>query len=711
MKNLTILSSSIYSFAALLFISCQPIVPTGDSNWPHYQGDPGSSQYSQLNQITADNVTNLQVAWIYKSGDVDTSDRSQIQCNPIIVDGTLYGTSPVLKLFALDAATGEEKWIFNPFEEQYEIFGMGVNRGLAYWTDGTDRRILFSAGSFLHAVNADDGTQIRSFGDDGRVDLHDGLGKDARDFFVTANTPGVIFKDMLIVGSRVSEAMGAAPGYIRAFDVHSGEIRWIFHTIPKEGEPGHQTWPPGTTGQIGGANAWSGMSVDHDREIVFVPTGSAAYDFYGGDRLGQNLYANCLLALNANTGELIWHYQVVRHDLWDRDLPAPPNLVTVRSNGKAVDAVAQITKSSHVFLFDRETGEPLFPIEEFGAPPSNLDGEEAWTSQPIPSKPPAFARETFEESEITTRTDSAHAHVKAIWQNLRRGMFEPPSEEGTIIIPGFDGGGEWGGAAVDPDGIMYVNASEMPWIIQMIKYEDEEDGLMATRGKNLYSTWCLLCHGRDLKGASIHTVPSLVDLGSRRTQAEVGKLIRSGQGMMPSFAHLTDDDVDAITAFLYDSKEPVSNRTEDNEGAMEWKYPYYMNGYVRFTDHEGYPAIDPPWGTLNAVDLNRGEIKWKVTLGNHPELEAEEITGSESYGGPIVTGSGLIFIAGTLDEKIRAFEKQSGRQLWEADLPAAGYATPSTYSVHGKQYVVIACGGGKIGTKSGDAYVAFALPD
>ncbi len=697
-------------FMHLFLTGCQSAL-SGDRDWPHYLGDPGSNQFSQLDQITKDNVQQLEIAWIYHSGDVDTADRSQIQCNPLIIDGILYGTSPILKLFALDAATGDEIWVFDPFEEDYDLFGMGVNRGLAFWQSDDDRRIFFSAGSYLHAVNANNGKLITSFGDGGRVDLHKGLGEAAQDYFVTANTPGIVFKDLLIVGTRVSEAMAAAPGHIRAFDVQSGEIRWIFHTIPEEGDFGYDSWPKETIGEMGGANAWSGLSVDHDREVVYVPTGSAAYDFYGGDRHGENLFANCLIALNANTGERLWHHQMVRHDLWDRDLPAPPNLVTVRKDGKAVDAVAQITKSAHVFLFDRETGQPLFPIEEIQVPASHLLGEATWPTQPIPSKPPPFARQTFEESDITTRTDSAHAHVRSIWQNLRRGIFEPPSEEGTIIIPGFDGGGEWGGAAVDPDGIMYVNASEMPWIIQMIKYEKADDGLLATQGRNLYSTWCLLCHGKDLKGASIHTVPSLQDLSDRRSKKEVSELVKSGKGMMPSFAHLNDQDIDAIIAFLYNSNEPAPERSADVDNSMEWKYPYYMNGYVRFKDHEGYPAITPPWGTLNAIDLNKGDIKWKVTLGNHPGMDESNPTGAEGYGGPVVTGSGLIFIAATLDEKIRAFDKENGDMLWEASLPAAGYATPATYAVDGRQYIVIACGGGKIGTKSGDAYVAFALPN
>ena len=708
-----------YYYTVLLLFVCVFLSPAckPDKNetqdWAWYQGGPDANQYSDLNQINSANVKNLKIAWTYNSGDADPNNRSQIQCNPLVINGILYGTTPGLKLFALDAKTGQEKWRFDPYEaEGFKNFGMGVNRGLAWWEQGDEQRIMFAVGAYLYAINAKTGEMFPDFGTHGKVDLHEGLGARSQDLFVSANTPGIVYKNLFILGVRVSEAMGAAPGYIRAFDVKSGKLVWTFHTIPKPGEPGYETWPEGAWENMGGANAWSGLSLDRERGIVYVPTGSAAYDFYGGDRHGENLYANCVLALNATSGEHIWHYQTVHHDLWDRDLPAPPNLVTVNIDGKERDAVAQITKSAYVFLLDRETGEPLFPIEEVAVPPSTLEGEEAWPTQPIPVKPPPFSRSRVRKEDLTDRTVEAHATALDIWTRGKEGPpFIPPSEEGTFIFPGFDGGGEWGGAAVDPNGIMYINASEMPWVIEMVPVVSEEDGLLATKGKNLFNRNCMSCHGKDLTGASIYPIPSLVNLKSRMNADQIATTVKKGRGLMPSFAYLKADQIEAISAFLLESDEMLEKEAAP-ASRDDWKYPYMMTGYKKFVDNDHFPAIKPPWGTLNAIDLNKGEILWKVVLGDHPGITDEfpHPTGTESYGGPVVTDGGLIFIAGTLDEKIRAFDRSNGELLWETDLPAAGYATPAVYAVDGKQYVVIACGGGKIGTKSGDAWVAFALP-
>lgn len=685
-------------------------------NWPSYLGDNERSHYSPLNQINARNVKKLQVAWTYHSGGARPDGRSQIQCNPLIVAGVLYGTSPELVLFALDAATGRELWRFNPLRGGGDHQALGVNRGLVYWADGADRRILYSAGSTLFAVNAADGKPITSFGVEGRVNLKEGLGRDASQLYVIATTPGIVFRDLIIMGSRVAEGPGpSAPGHVRAYHIRTGKLAWIFHTIPHPGEFGHETWPAEAWKFIGGANCWAGMALDEKRGIVFVPTGSAAFDFWGGNRLGQNLFANCLLALDATTGKRLWHYQFVRHDLWDRDPPAPPNLLTVKRNGKSVAAVAQVTKSGHVFVFNRETGEPLFPIEERIVPPSDLQGESAWPTQPLPVKPAPFARQVFSAAEITDISPESHQAVLEKFVKLRpHAPFLPPSREGTIIFPGFDGGAEWGGAAVDPNGILYVNANEMPWILTMLETKPK-NGPVLSSGAQIYSQICAACHGANRSGDPARAFPSLHNIGQKLKKPDIVQLLNTGKGMMPSVAFLSEEQKQAVAGFLLD-EAPASRSTDQpaaSDGDILIKEPYSHTGYNRWLDINGYPAVKPPWGTLNAIDLNTGEFVWRMPLGEFPELTARGIppTGTENYGGPVVTAGGLIFIAAAKDEMFRAFDQKTGKLLWQTKLPAAGYATPATYSVNGKQFVVIACGGGKCGTKSGDAYVAFALPN
>jgi len=680
------------------------------TNWPAYQGSKESNQYSALDQIDRANIDQLQIAWTYATGDADTADnRTQIQCNPLIIDGTLYGSSPQVKFFALDAATGTEKWVFNP-QGEAQSGPAGVNRGLAYWTDGKEERLFVTASYYLYCLDAQTGRVVPSFGQQGRIDLHEGLGRDVSDFYIVSTSPGIVYQDKLILGGRVSESTKAAPGHIRAFNVRTGDQEWIFHTIPHPGEFGYDTWPEDAWLRSGGANVWAGFSLDEERGILYAPIGSASFDFYGADRIGQNLFANCLLALDAHTGKRIWHFQTVHHDLWDRDLPAPPNLVTVTQEGEAIDAVAQITKSSLIFLFDRETGEPLFPIEEVPVPASDLEGEEAWPTQPVPALPKPFSRSRITEADITQRTPEAHAYIQKALDTLRhRGEFEPPSLPGSIIFPGLDGGGEWGGAAFDPEtGNLIINASEMAWVLQMKPFENKLRGPIAA-GKSLYQLYCQNCHGSDLEGGELFgNVPALVGLKDRMGKAAVVERIRIGKGTMPSFGQLKESEIEAITAFLLDIDEGKQKEVLE---MSDWPYPYIFGGYKKFLDADGYPAITPPWGTLNAINLNTGELSWKVTLGEYPELVEQGLppTGSESYGGPLVTAGGLVFMAGTLDEKFRAFDKHTGELLWETQLPAAGYATPATYSIDGKQYVVIACGGGKLGTKSGDQYVAFSL--
>ncbi len=686
---------------------------TESIDWPAYLGGAQTNQYSTARQINKVNVANLKVAWQYKCGDADPEDRTQIQCNPLIIDGVLYASSPSLKFFALEASNGKELWKFDPFAgSNHEQFGMGANRGVTYWTDGRSKRLFFTAGSDLFCVDAMTGMKINSFGENGQVDLHKGLGRDVDDLFINSRTPGIVYKDLLIQGGTVSESTGAAPGHIRAYNVHTGEIEWIFHTIPYPEEEGYETWPEDAWQRIGGANAWAGFSLDEDRGIVFIPTGSASFDFYGGDRSGENLYANCLIALDANNGKKKWHYQFVHHDIWDRDLPCPPNLVTLTIDGKRVDAVAQVTKSSHVFIFNRETGTPLFPIEEIPVEASPLEGEQAWPTQPLPTKPPQFSRSYVSSDDLTQRTPEANIYARSIYENVRNGKyFVPPSEQGSFIFPGLDGGGEWGGGAADPNtGILYINASEMAWVLQMLPYEKPDLTSSISVGKSIYSSNCQICHGADYKGMAKDIVPSLINLKDSLDQPQVIKTISEGKGAMPAFSHLKEEEIASVSAFLLGMEDQKLEATQE-ESSQSWPYPYYFNGYNRFNDPEGYPAICPPWGTLNAIDLNRGEILWKVPLGDFEEIDypGHPVTGTEGYGGPIITASGILFIAATKDEKFRAFDTKDGSLLWEADLPASGFATPSTYVVDGKQFVVIACGGGKIGRPSGDQYVAFSL--
>ena len=684
------------------------------ADWPSYLGDNERSHYSRLKQINAQNVSQLKVAWTYQSGGARPDGRSQIQCNPLIIDGVLFGTSPELVLFALDAATGKELWRFNPLRGGGDHQALGLNRGVVYWADGDDRRILYTTGSTLHAVNARDGKLVGSFGDGGRVDMKKGLGRDAKNLHFLANTPGIVFRDLLILGSSLGEGPGpTAPGHIRAFDIRTGEIAWMFRTIPMPGEIGSDTWPPGVWKTSGGANNWSGMTLDEQRGIVYAPTGSAAYDFWGGNRIGQNLFANCLLALDANTGKRLWHFQFVHHDVWDRDLPAPPNLLTVQRNGKSIAAVAQVTKSGHVFVFNRETGEPLFPIEERAVPKSDLQGESTWPTQPLPLKPEPFARQIFSADQITDVSPESHRAALEKFSKLRpHTPFAPPSREGTIIFPGFDGGAEWGGAAVDPQGILYVNANEMPWILTMVENKSKPDATLSS-GQQIYGQICATCHGVNRSGDPARAFPSLEKIGEKLKKPDIVQLLNTGRGAMPSVAFLSTEQKEAVAGFLLgeasaESSSDPAARTND----VLISTPYTHTGYNRWLDTNGYPAVKPPWGTLNAIDLNTGDYVWRTPLGEFPELTARGIppTGTENYGGPVVTAGGIIFIAASKDEMFRAFDQKTGKVLWQTKLPAAGYATPATYMINGQQFVVISCGGGKCGTPSGDSYVAFALP-
>lgn len=707
------------------FVACDtpdPDLPLTDYDWASYLGDDARSHYAPLEQINKTNVAQLEPVWTYRTGDLWDTLRAQIQTNPLIIDGVLYGTSPRISVFALDATTGEERWRFDPTqvagERGFMELALGVSRGVSYWTDGNEARILFSAGTHLFALDAETGQLKADFGDGGIVDLRQGLGRDVSDLFIASTTPGTLYKDLIIMGTRVSEGMDAAPGHIRAYNVQTGEIAWIFHTIPHPGEYGYDTWPEDAWQTLGGANSWAGMSVDAERGIVFIPTGSASFDFWGGNRPGDNLFATSVLALDAGTGERIWHYQTVRHDIWDRDLPAPPNLVTVTHDGEHIDAVAQVTKHGYVFLFDRETGAPLFPIEERPFPASTLQDEIAAPTQPIPTKPAPFAPHSFTEADVTDRTPEARAFVLDSLRTLSpTGTYVPFDTRGMVLRPGFDGGAEWGGAATDPDGILYVNANHIPWVVQMHEVATTPDvPPTATLGERTYAVYCAACHGPERAGNPQQNSPSLLGLGDRFSEEQMRQVIRQGRNFMPSFPHLSDTEMDAVVAFLLEQEEPDVAPDEDMKEALAQDapaVPYRFGGYHRFFDPEGFPASRMPWGSLHAIDLNTGEYRWSIPLGEDPRLKAQGIenSGTENYGGPVVTAGGVLFIAATNDEMFRAFDKDTGDLLWETKLPAGGYATPSTYMVDGKQYVVIASGGGKMGTPSGDTYTAFALPD
>ena len=607
---------------SVLGSACTADAPSRNHDWPVYKADNASSSYAPLDQINRDNVARLELAWAYKTGD---ENPRTIECNPIIVEGVMYLTSPRLNAVALDAATGKRLWQFNPPEENIPWRGMArVNRGVAYWQDGDDTRIFHTANDRLFALDAQTGQPIPDFGEGGWVDLNKDLDRDSLNSPVTVTSPGMVFEDLLILGSATRDGTQDynPPGHIRAYNVRTGARAWIFHTIPHPGEFGYETWPPEAWKTAGGANSWAGMSLDAERGLVFAPTGSPSYDHNGSDRAGMNLFGNAILALDARTGQRLWHFQTVHHDIWDYDIASPPNLVTVQHDGVAKDAVAQVTKMGHLFLLDRETGEPLFAVEERPVPQSTIPGEETWPTQPFPVKPPPYALQGFTEADITDLTPEAHAFVKTnVFDKFGPAvLFEPLSATGDVFAPQFNGGTDWGGAAFDPGtGVLFVNASNEPETLTMRPARD------------------------------------------------------------------------------------------DAPHAFRW----VANGHVEVFDGGGFPISKRPWGTLNAIDLNEGVIRWQVPLGTYPELEArgEPPTGTFNMGGPVVTAGGLVFIGATRDERFRAFDKDTGAVLWEYQLPAGGYATPSVYQVDGRQFVVIAAGGGgKPGTKPGDAYLAFALP-
>ncbi len=613
----------------LLLASCTAANAQNHNTWSDYGGASDSAQYSALKQIDRSNVGKLKVAWSYSTG-----DNNRYSFNPVIVDGVMYVLAKNNSYVALDAATGKEIWTYKPDADTKIL----TNRGINYWEskDRKDRRLLFASNHFLRALDATTGKLIATFGEGGKVDLKEGLGRDPKTIaLVQSTTPGRVFEDLLILGSATNQGYGSAPGDIRAFNVRSGKLVWTFHTIPHVGEFGYDTWPKDAWKKIGGANVWSEMSLDDKRGILYAPTASAKYNFFGADRLGTNLFSDSLLALDARTGKRLWHYQMVHHDIWDYDDATAPKLLTVIHDGKKLDAVAQVSKQGFVWVFNRETGVPLWPIEERAVPASDMPGEKVSRTQPFPVKPPPFARQEFTVDDLNPYlTPEDRAKFRDQIQTARNeGLFTPPAKRGTIQMPGNNGGANWGGAAVDPlKGTLFVVSKDLPSLLKMATENPQN-------------------------------IPGAVD--------------------------------------------PPRDANEDR----------YYSGFGFMVGSNGLAAIKPPWTSLTAYDLNEGTIKWKIALGEVPELAAKGIknTGTQYPKlGPVVTAGGLLF-TGTRDKKVRAFDVDSGKLLWEMELEAALEGIPAVYEVGGKQFIVF-CAAAQVGLtpatqeKIRGAYVAFALP-
>lgn len=689
-------------------LSRAPASTDSNLDWGVYRGDPKGNQYAPLAQIHAANVHTLEPVWEYRTG--DASQRSTMHVNPIIVNGLMYLTTPSLKAVALNASTGREVWAFDPSKHNSGGIIRLRNRGVAYWKGTEGERIFHFVKDRVYALDAKSGQLLVSFGKGGYIDLRQDLGVDPARVGLEMTSPGAVYKNYLIVGSRVNESYDASPGHIRAYDTVSGQLKWIFHTIPRDGQRGHDTWKWVKGENYGGANAWGGITVDEQRGWVFCATGSSTEDFYGAFRKGANLFANSVLALDATTGERKWHYQTVRHDIWDYDNPSAPILVTLTTGSSSRDAVVQLTKMGFTFVLDRDTGEPLFPVHERPVPRSTVPGEEAWPTQPFPLKPPPLVRQSLSEADLTNITPAAREYALKEFRKYRSGsIYTPPSLQGTVTTPGHLGGSEWHGASFDPSlNVLYVNVNDAPTINKLRAVYDLPGDAAQTPvqlGRQIYEKTCVTCHGNERQGLPPLT-PSLLD--HKKTRQEIEAVILQGRNSMPAFRQFRPREMNALVEYLTSAPGEVPSTAPKGPPDR-----YTIDAYTVFSDPHGVPAISPPWGTLNAIDLVKGDILWKVPLGEYPQLVAKGIrnTGTMNYGGAVATAGGVIFVAATADEKFRAFESHSGRVLWEYQLPAGGYATPSVYMIDGRQYVAIAAGGsGKNATKSGDSIIAFALP-
>ncbi|MBT8308259.1 MAG: PQQ-binding-like beta-propeller repeat protein [Maribacter sp.] len=698
----------------LLLNSCTGESKEISNTWTAYKADAKASSYSPLDQINVSNVGQLQNVWTFHANDVPNGEEpaASSQSNPIIIDGVMYANSRNQTVYAINAITGEQVWKYEALEEGEPS---AASRGVTFWEDGDDKRILYSAGNNLLAINAKTGELVPTFGENGKVNLNVGVRDNPEEISVTLTTPGSIFKDLVIIGSRLPDFYGAPPGYVRAYNVKTGELVWTFHTIPHPGEPGYETWPPDAYKYAGGVNCWAGMAIDTEKGVVFLALGSPSYDFYGADRIGANLYGNCVLALDAATGAYKWHFQTVHHDIWDYDLPAPPTLVTLQKDGKEIEAVTQTTKQGFVFILDRETGESLYPVEEHRVPESNLPGEVAFETQPFPVKPKPFVKQLITEDDLNHYSDADHDSILKTFRSVRyEGLFTPPDLKGTISLPATRGGANWGGSAYDPDtGYLYIRGNNLPEIQTIVDADEHFKAQNNTRfelGRVTYEKHCVACHGADKKGA-MEDVPSLVDLMNRLSENETLLKIQQGGGKMPGYKGvITAQEERGIIAFLFDVKDATIDAPQITDG--EEKPTRFMNitPYRTWSDPSGNPAMKAPWNTLNALNLNTGEYDWQIPLGNDEELqnEGEPDTGLLARSGPMVTAGGLVFISGAADKKLWAIDKKSGKMVWETELPAANNANVCSYAVDGKQYVALSVGGTE--ENPSGSILAFALP-
>jgi len=712
---------------ACLFLGVQ-VRALGQSHttWSDYGGGPDSAQYSALDEINRTNVSMLHVAWVFPTG-----DENRYFFNPIEAHGLTYVMAENNSIVALGAETGKVVWVHKP-DPDTEII---TNRGINYWEskDGRDRRLLFASNHRLQEIDARTGKQILSFGTHGRVDLKEGLGRDPQSFsLVQSTTPGRVFEDLLILGSATNEGYGSAPGDIRAFDVRTGKLAWIFHTIPHPGEVGYETWPPDAWKRVGGANCWGELSLDEDRGIVYVPTASPKYNFYGADRLGADLFGDCLLALDARTGKLLWYFQMVHHDIWDYDNAAAPKLLTVWHDGRKVDAVAQVAKTGFVWVFDRVTGKPLWPVEERPEPRSDMPGEETWPTQPFPLNPPPFARQAFTSRELSPLISDAQELAQfrqEIEAARNQGLYTPPSMRGTMQMPGNSGGANWGSAAVDPsDGSLYVVSMDLPCLLKLERGQTGRASAgesIEQEGHFIYESNCRSCHGADRKGLP-PAIPSLVNVGTRQSRGEIESIVRQGRGPMPGFARLAEADLQSLIAFLLNPSRaaalparpaaPAASEAK-SPGAPDSGAVRYLSGFGFMMTSAGVPPIAPPWSSLTTYDLNKGTIKWKIPLGEVPEMAAKGIrdTGFPfPKTGPVVTAGGLVFTA-TRDHKVRAYDVETGKVLWEKRLDTGMQGIPSVYQAGGREYLVVCAAAPEMSDTASQArihgaYVAFALP-